>query len=362
MNAHATAGRTGRIGFVLLSNSRNPQPSTRIAVLNIFPHLRDAGFEPVILFEPETAAERPELPDLVGLARNRGVTTVVFQKVHGAAVEREAVALASAGIGTVYAVCDLVIPRMAAATDATVVVTEYLKSLYPPPLQAKIQVVHDGIEHPEIVKTDSRNDRGSSTRPLHAVLVTSQELHRLPAIGEPPPWLRISIVGRYPSGCWRRLRQDRWTLGRLPGMEQRLDFLRFLADRRIRRIAWHPSRVYDHLRRADLAIIPIDRSDDDGETIPAWKVKSENRLTMKMSIGLPVIATPIPAYLPIIDHGRNGFLAESPAAWRYALETLRDPEHRRRIGAQARISVIERYSIAAQARRMIDLLERMHRG
>ena len=46
------------VGFVLLSNSRDPQPSTRISVLKMLPYLRAAGYDPHILFEPEHA-DRP---------------------------------------------------------------------------------------------------------------------------------------------------------------------------------------------------------------------------------------------------------------------------------------------------------------
>lgn len=50
-----------RIGFVLLSNSACPLPSTRIAVLNLFPLLRAAGYDPEIVFEPADATETPDL-------------------------------------------------------------------------------------------------------------------------------------------------------------------------------------------------------------------------------------------------------------------------------------------------------------
>src|SRR4051812_21128298 len=55
-----------KIGFVLLSSSREPLPSTRIAVLNMIPFLRQARFEPHIVYEPESGTEQPELS---GLAR-----------------------------------------------------------------------------------------------------------------------------------------------------------------------------------------------------------------------------------------------------------------------------------------------------
>jgi glycosyltransferase involved in cell wall biosynthesis len=82
---------------------------------------------------------------------------------------------------------------------------------------------------------------------------------------------------------------------------------------------------------------------------------------MKMAVGLPVIATPIPAYEPVMEHGRAGFFARSRDDWMTYLEALRDPVHRRRIGQQARESVLARYSREEQARRLIEVLHELHR-
>jgi glycosyltransferase involved in cell wall biosynthesis len=113
------------------------------------------------------------------------------------------------------------------------------------------------------------------------------------------------------------------------------------------------------MRQADIGIIPIDASPahEPGSNAPKWKVKSENRLTMKMCAGLPVVATPIPAYEPVIEQGHNGFLARSRRDWIQCLEALRDPDARREIGQRARESVLVRYSMDEQARRLIAVLE-----
>lgn len=86
-------------------------------------------------------------------------------------------------------------------------------------------------------------------------------------------------------------------------------------------------------------------------------MKSENRLTLKMALGLPVIASPVPAYLDIIQQGINGYIARSRAEWLDAIDALRDPGHRREVGAAARSSVLERFSMEAQARKLISVLE-----
>lgn len=351
------------IGFILLSNPRNLIPSTRIAALNTFPFLRAAGFDPRIVFAPELATETPTLPDLGRRLAEAGITIVVFQKVRGPAVESLATELRILGIRTVYLVCDLVEPRMSALTDATVVVTDFLGSLYPRELQPKIHIVHDGIEHPEVTIAGWREDRGSPDRALRAVLVTSSALTHLPVLGAPPPWLKVEIVGGYPSTSERRQRwrQDRWAFFSQSGLRQRIDFLRFVGNRKIQRTAWHPVDVYEKLRQADIGIIPIEDKPAalPGQPAPTWQVKSENRLTMKMCVGLPVIATPIPSYEVVVEQGQNGFLARSRQEWINILDALRDPAIRYDVGRRARASVIERFSVEEQGRRLSEVFKQL---
>lgn len=346
-----------KIGFVLMSNVRSPMPSTRIAVLNMFPYLRSANFDPHIVFEPEQSTETPDVSSLSSRLVAEGFQIVYFQKVHGPSVVTLVQELLAAGIRTVFGVCDLVNIPMATATDVTIVISDYLKNLYPKELQAKIRVVHDGIEHPEIYKTSWRPDRGSAKNPLRAVLVTSAGLDRVPVIGTPPEWLEVVIVGRYAprNQLLQRLRETRWKLAAKKGIREQISYFRFLANRRIRCHAWDPVTVYQKMMNADIGIIPIDTQPEHelGQIPPGWKVKSENRLTMKMCVGLPVIATPIPAYEPLVVQDENGYLAVSSQDWADCLETLRDPEVRRAVGERARESVLVRYSMQEQARLLI---------
>ncbi|OWW19687.1 glycosyltransferase family protein [Noviherbaspirillum denitrificans] len=354
-----------KIGFVLLSNSRNPIPSTRIAALNIFPYLRAENLEPHIVFEPEHATETPDVSHLATTLIKEGFQIVVFQKVHGPSVETLARRLSEAGIKTVYSVCDLINTTMADATDATLVVSEYLKSQYPTSLQSKIHIVHDGIEDPEVCKTSWSDHAGSRSRPLRAVLVTSVELDRLPHLEAPPEWLAVTIVGRYAAAgqVMQRFREARWNLARQQCFHDRLAYLRFLANRRIRCLAWSQATAYESMQNADIGILPIETvpAHLPGNVPPPWKLKSENRLTMKMCVGLPVIATPIPSYEPVIKQGVNGFFAQSYADWNKCLGALRDPALRRTMGERARESVRESYSMENQARRLITVLRELVR-
>lgn len=339
------AGETIGLGFVLLSNRADPMPSTRIAALNLFEHLRRAGLEPVVCHEPTTPTECPALSLDPQELRRRGIQCVVFQKVHGPQALMLSRRLRDAGLATIYLVCDLVDAEMADATDATIVVTDLLRSLYPAALQPRVHVVHDGIERPDLQRTAVRPDRGSRARPLRGVLVSSARLRHLPQLGWPPDWLSVHVVGRYrqaetsgaPLGALRVL------LDPPKPREGWMNRLAFALAPGIRRVAWGPESVYDELLRADIALIPstIDnRMEPPLFPLPPWLTKSDNRLTLAMSAALPVVATPIPAYARLVESGRNGYLAQSRAEWLDALTRLRDPDHRHELGLAARATVM----------------------
>ncbi len=348
-----------KVGFVLVSNEARPQPSTRIAALNLFPRLRAAGFEPTVVYQPPIDAPVPGLPDFADALANAGFRAVVFQKVSGDSVLAQVHRLRLRGVRTIFSVCDFVIEPMVRATDATITVTEYLRSLHPPDLLQRVHVVHDGIEREDIFKQAWHAGSGGRLRPLQAVLVTSSQPWRLPSMGDVPPWLRMNIVGAYPSHGrpLRRLRELNWAMAGQTPREQ-LRHLRFLLNRRVDRTPWDPAAVYRHLLAADIGVIPVDHGpapEASGPDAP-WRVKSENRLTLKMSAALPVVASPIPAYERVIEHGVNGFLARSRADWQRCLSALRDPDLRREMGLRARASVLPRFSQAEQARRFVAVL------
>ena len=350
-----------RIGFVLLSSAEDPIPSTRIAALNIIPNLAAAGYEPVILYGPRVPKVQPDLSPQTDSILDAECDAVVFQKVHGPSVERIVEALTERGIVTMYCVCDQVDEEMTRKTDATITVTDFLRDLYPSYLREKVHVVHDGIERPDEYRLQRSSHRGSVTRPLNAVLVTSKRLEELPALAHIPPWLRVTIVGRYPPSTQlcSRLRHDRWTLQQASDSKRQIAFLRFLLHPRVRRVQWTSEGVYSAMKQADIGIIPIDRygAEDQERLPPDWMLKSENRLTMKMAAALPVVATPIPSYETLIRNGKNGFLANSDSDWQDALEALRNPSLRLEIGRQARSDVIERFSIDSQATSFMAVLE-----
>ena len=116
------------------------------------------------------------------------------------------------------------------------------------------------------------------------------------------------------------------------------------------KVAWSPAAAVREILAADLSLIPCLDS-------PAARAKSNNRLTVLMGAGLPVIATPIPAYRAIVEPGVTGCLAEGTEEWASSLRALRDPALRRRMGEAARTAAWERYAPNVVADRWEALLQ-----
>lgn len=75
---------------------------------------------------------------------------------------------------------------------------------------------------------------------------------------------------------------------------------------------------------------------------------------------LPVIANPSGVHREIIEHGRTGFLADTPEEWCHAIETLvQSPATRAQMGRDARRVVAERYNIHSRAHEFVQLLAQL---
>jgi glycosyltransferase involved in cell wall biosynthesis len=80
-----------------------------------------------------------------------------------------------------------------------------------------------------------------------------------------------------------------------------------------------------------------------------------------MAAGLPVVANPIGLHRTLVRHGETGFLAETPAQWCQAIQTLaRDPLLRRRLGQAGRALVETSFQVPLGAAAWLSLLHRLH--
>ena len=113
---------------------------------------------------------------------------------------------------------------------------------------------------------------------------------------------------------------------------------------------WSESSEVELVGRCDIGLAPLPDSD--------WaRGKCGLKLLLYMACGLPAVASRAGDHPEIVHDGRDGMLAESNDAFVAAIERLLgDPALRARMGAEARATVEERYSIHVVAPRLAALL------
>jgi glycosyltransferase involved in cell wall biosynthesis len=108
-------------------------------------------------------------------------------------------------------------------------------------------------------------------------------------------------------------------------------------------IEWHESSEIDNILNFDVGIMPLPDN-------PWERGKCGFKLIQYMGCGLPVVASPVGINSHIVQHGVNGFLAESEEQWLQYLTMLKeDPKLRHKMGLNGRQMVENKYSIQVTA-------------
>lgn len=116
-------------------------------------------------------------------------------------------------------------------------------------------------------------------------------------------------------------------------------------------IAWSEQTEVESIASFDIGIMPL--VDE-----PFARGKCGYKLIQYMACGLPVVASPIGVNCQIVEHGINGFLAETPDEWEKALQMLlADADLRHRMGQAGRQKVEREYCIQVTAPRLAMLLK-----
>lgn len=104
---------------------------------------------------------------------------------------------------------------------------------------------------------------------------------------------------------------------------------------------WQKGTEIADLSRIDIGIMPLPNDE--------WaKGKCGLKGLQYMALGIPTIMSPVGVNTEIIEHGVNGALAETEEEWVAELSRLiEDADLRQRVGAAARNTVEERYSVKA---------------
>ncbi len=113
---------------------------------------------------------------------------------------------------------------------------------------------------------------------------------------------------------------------------------------------WDAASELDELLGFDIGLMPLPDT-------PWARGKCALKALLYMACGVPAVCSPVGVASTIITDGRNGFLPSSDAEWGETLERLLgDAALRRRIAAEGRKTVEERYALDAHAPRLLAVL------
>lgn len=121
----------------------------------------------------------------------------------------------------------------------------------------------------------------------------------------------------------------------------------------IQGLPWRKDTELDDLRAMDIGLMPL--PDDE------WaRGKCGLKGLQYMALGIPTIMSPVGVNSTIIQDGHNGYLADTTEAWVEKMGRLiEDAELRRRMGEEARRSVVEHWSQAAWRDRYLQLFNQL---
>jgi hypothetical protein len=326
------------VGWIL--NGGRETASSRIIGDNVHEYLVAQGVGSKILFRPESRiTSRLNLArDEIDAMLNHNINLLVIVKLdRGPNLDYLLARCKKAGIQVAYAVCDLPSSPMLSKADAIIATSDEFRRLIPRRHQAKLHIVFDGYEH-----DGSRRKEHHDQRQLMLCLVSNQVWDKVPCIPELPDGVSLKIIGPGP----KILRSS------FPGS-------RLFRDSRFafEYVAWDAATVVEEILECDAGILPWPRIGK------AERIKSSNRLVLFQSLGMPVIASPVPSYMSLVRQGQNGFMARTASEWLEFIRLLRDdPERRRSMGETARADVVDRYSKVKQGELYLSVFTKILAG
>jgi hypothetical protein len=308
------------IGWILVGDQR--VASARLQGWVIHRELLRRGVASEVLNQPEVfdVRLRWKAPRRWYEALWRRRRVLVFQKVESSRAVRLARLARRVGTRIVFAQSDPRESPLYPLADALVVSSRELGRVLESRCAAPVEIIEDGLEYPRELRVEPSDRRAG---------------------------LRLLWVGhRFNFPALQPLRE---LLARpeMSDME-----LVTLSDHPEATRPWSPDAVREAMLSSDVAVVP-------SEETPKTLVKSNNRLTLFMGVGLPVVATPLPSYREAATHGEDAFLARGPEEWARALEALRDPGLRRRVGEAARAKAWSRFAPELIADRWEALFRRL---
>ena len=92
------------------------------------------------------------------------------------------------------------------------------------------------------------------------------------------------------------------------------------------------------------------------ENDPWAKGKCAFKALQYMALGVPALVSPVGMNTEVVQHGQNGFVCATPAEWEASLrQLLADSSLRQQLGAAARATIEQRYSVLANTPNFLSL-------
>lgn len=115
-------------------------------------------------------------------------------------------------------------------------------------------------------------------------------------------------------------------------------------------IKWDRNTYINELKKADIIILPANPD--------KWPAKSCNKLIQALSLGKPVICTPMDSYVAVSEKYPYAFLfADNDDIWKKQLVLLRDDAFLRKILSAEAIKASEEYSIDKIGEKWLKIIE-----
>jgi glycosyltransferase involved in cell wall biosynthesis len=116
--------------------------------------------------------------------------------------------------------------------------------------------------------------------------------------------------------------------------------------------AWRLDTEIQDLMSFDIGIMPL--PDDE------WtKGKCGFKGLQYMALEVPTVMSPVGVNTEIIDHGKNGFIANNETEWLAILSQLiNDAELRKHIGQEGRKTIVNKYSKSANLNKYLSLFNK----
>jgi len=125
----------------------------------------------------------------------------------------------------------------------------------------------------------------------------------------------------------------------------------FIKNVDVIELPWNEDTEVNEINNFDIGVMPLPDN-------PWERGKCGFKLIQYMACGLPVIASPVGVNSEIVEHGVNGFLAETQEEWEVALSTLlADSDLRQQMGKAGREKVEREYSLQVTGPKLVALLK-----